>query len=332
MKICLLTRYFSMQNAGIGRFSLELKKGLEKRGFSIYPVETKSKGMTGLFFHTSMGIAFKIPKNLNIYHSLTPLESIYIPKAKSVVTFHDLIPWLHSGETTSHYSGDKISGLISKYYFKYASTKAAQCAAVVCNSEQTKMEVIEHLKVPESRVLVIRLGIDPGLVPLPRKDKIFRIGTLSYLDRRKRIDVLIKAFLDADVDGELVIGGAGSDELRLKQSAGNSSKIKFLGFIPDEKLNDFYSSLDYFVFPSKIEGYGLPIIEAFACKKPVVVLNDALIPEEIKSRCVVMENLADFFRNMKMPDNLENNYAFAKEHTWDNCVEQYIKIYQSLVT
>ncbi|WP_225370026.1 glycosyltransferase [Methanobrevibacter arboriphilus] len=58
----------------------------------------------------------------------------------------------------------------------------------------------------------------------------------------------------------------------------------FLGFISDEDMVDFYNSLDVFVFPTIMEGYGMPIVEAMACGKPVITLEDAYIPHDIKKK------------------------------------------------
>jgi glycosyltransferase involved in cell wall biosynthesis len=327
MKVCLLTRYFSLRNGGIGRFSLEMRNGLEKRGYSISPLETRMRGMVGLFLYSAVEIPFKLPRDCDIYHCLTPLEAFHTPKGRSIVTFHDLIPWLHLNKIETHYSRGRMDGFLSGRYFKSAAAAAARCA---CVSEQTRVEVIEHLGVEESRVSVIPLGIRSDLGPAVKNDATFRIGTLSYLDRRKRIDLLIKAFREANVDGELVIGGTGVDEQRLKALAGADKRIKFLGFVDDGNLVDFYNSLDYFVFPTKIEGYGLPMVEAFACKKPVVVLGDAMIPNEVKSRCIVVDSLTDFLRQARQSADLEGNYRFAKAHNWDACVEKYIDLYKRI--
>ena len=224
-----------------------------------------------------------------------------------------------------------IRRLGSKYYFKTAASVASRCRFIACNSEYTRKELLEHLDVDESKVSVIRFGISRNLEPKTKRDSIFRIGTLSYLDPRKRIDLLIQAFLAANVDGELVIGGAGTDYYRLKRLAGQDRRIKFLGFIPDERLVDFYNSLDLFVFPTKIEGYGLPIVEAFACKKPTILLSDAIVPDEIKSRCTLVDNLADFLRNPKPVQDIEANYSFARTHDWDTCVQEYLSLYQRVL-
>jgi glycosyltransferase involved in cell wall biosynthesis len=332
MKVCLLTRFFSLRNGGIGRFSMEVRSRLHNKNITIVPMETHMGGMVGLFIYSAFEIPLRLPRDCNIYHCMTPLEAVHVPKNKSIVTFHDLIPWLHLNEIETHYSSSSITGIASRNYFKFAAHRAAKCAAIVSNSEQTRREVIEYLGVPELKTSVIRFGIRPDLEPRSNKKNIFRVGTLSYLDKRKRIDLLIKAFLEANIDGELVIGGTGVDESRLKSLAGDDKRIKFLGFVADEKLVEFYNSLDYFIFPTKMEGYGLPIVEAFACKKPVVVLQDAVIPDEIKSKCIVVENLTEFLRGPVKSSNIESNYTFAKEHDWEKCVESYIKVYEKVAS
>jgi glycosyltransferase involved in cell wall biosynthesis len=330
MKVCLLTRFFSLRNGGIGRFSMEVRNRLQDKNITIVPIETHMGGMVGLFIYSAFEIPFRLPRDCNIYHCMTPLEAVHAPKRKSVVTFHDLIPWLHLKEIETHYSSNSIAGIASRNYFKVAAHRAAKCAAIVANSEQTRREVIEYLGVLESKTSVIRFGIRPDLEPRPSNNTIFRVGTLSYLDKRKRIDLLIKGFLEANIDGELVIGGTGVDDKRLKALSGGDKRIKFMGFVADDKLVEFYNSLNYFIFPTKMEGYGLPIVEAFACKKPVVVLKDAFIPDEVKSRCITVENLAEFLRSTVKSPNIESNYVFAKEHDWERCVESYINLYEKV--
>lgn len=333
MKICLVSRYFDLRSGGLGRFSMEIYQGLKKRGLEITPVSTNRAGSTGYFIYTAAEMPFRIPRGCDVYHALSPFEAIYIPKNRGIVTFHDLIPWLHLNEVEVHFASGKLKVLrrfIGKHYFRIASKIATRCSTITCDSQQTKEELIEHLGVDESKVRVVRLGINRELEPRTKSDDVFRIGTLSYLDPRKRIELLIQGFLDANVDGELVIGGRGVDYPRLKALAREDKRIKFLGFVPDERLADFYNSLDLFIFPTKLEGYGLPIVEAFACKKPAVVLEDAMIPDEIKSRCIVVDNLAEFLKNPEHNCDIQDNYQFAKIHNWDTCVEEYLKLYEEI--
>ncbi len=98
----------------------------------------------------------------------------------------------------------------------------------------------------------------------------------------------------------MIIGGSGPDKERLVVLAAGDKRIKFSGFIPEENMNEFYNSLDYFVFPSKSEGYGLPIVEAFACKKPVVVMNDGMIPGTNSNTLLVVDNLLECAEKAKL--------------------------------
>lgn len=337
MKVCLVSRYFELRNGGIGRVSLELYERLQGNGVQVTTISTNLNGSIGYFAYTALEMPFRVPKGYSVYHALSPMEAIYLPKERSIVTFHDLIPWLYFGRMERDYRCGRLGllrELIGRYYFALASKVASRCKIIVCNSEQTRENVALHLNIKnEEKLRVIRLGISPQLKPEERKDRngVFRIGTLSVLDTRKRIDLLIKGFLQANTDAELVIGGRGTDEARLRALSNEDKRIKFLGFIPDDRLVDFYNSLDIFVFPSALEGYGLPIIEAMACKKPVVVLKDAVIPEEIKGRCIVVESLKEFFKAPSVSCNIEHNYRFARLHDWEACVGEYTKVYQEVL-
>jgi glycosyltransferase involved in cell wall biosynthesis len=334
VKIGLVTRFFNLRNGGIGRFSTEMLTGLKKRGCEVVPVSTEHNSTLGNVIFSSVELAFRWPRGCDVYHCLTPLQAMHAPKESTVVTFHDLIPWLHLEETDTHYAQGRMKAVKSigiRYYSKTTAKIASRCRHIVCNSEETRREVIERLGADESKVSVVRFGINPKLEPNPKPDGPFRFGTLSYLDPRKRIDLLIREFLAADIDGELVIGGSGAEYFNLKKLAGQDNRIKFLGFVPEDRLAEFYNSLDLFVFPSKIEGYGLPIVEAFACKKPVVVLRDAVLPQEVKSRCTVVDTLKDFIENPRISGDAEANYTFAKAHDWDNCVAEYLKIFERVL-
>lgn len=97
--------------------------------------------------------------------------------------------------------------------------------------------------------------------------------------------------IDAFKENELIIEGIGVDKDKLVSRARGDDRIGFRGLIPDSKLVDFYNYLDVFVSPTWLEGYKLPIVEAMACKRPVIVLHEARIPWEVKRRCIIVEEL-----------------------------------------
>jgi len=359
MKICLLTRSFDLKTGGIARVSSEILDGLIKRGHEVHCLSTDKEGLVGYFKYTALDIPFKLPRGMDIYHALTPMESIWIPKRKgisvildliaithpdkyggrlnqSITTFHDIFPLTHPRLQGAGLGYSKLKSYIGGRYFRFACRQAVKCRYIVTDSEYIKKEIIEIFGVDEEKVKVVKLGIREDLEPLPKKDKIFRVGYLAQLDRRKRVDLLIKAFKKSSL-GELVIGGKGLDEVMLKELAAGDNRIKFLGFIPDKELVAFYNSLDVFVFPTAVEGYGLPPVEAMACKKPVVVLADAIIPWEVKRRCIIVEELQYVLGNRTYLEkrcqlvDIEDNYKWAKEHTWKNTVDQYIELYMEVI-
>ncbi|KKL50662.1 hypothetical protein LCGC14_2303240, partial [marine sediment metagenome] len=230
----------------------------------------------------------------------------------------------------------KWKNIAGRTYNRFMINISKKCKGVTAVSEQTKEDLTTYLDVPEKKIKVIRSGIRLDLIPMKRKDKTFRVGYLGQLDRRKRIHLLIDAFKASRL-GELTIGGAGLDGPILKGLAEGDKRIKFLGLVPDSRLVDFYNSLDVFVFPTWIEGYGLPIVEAMACKKPVVVLLDAGIPWDIKKRCVIVDRLdyvlanQTYLTRLCKSVNIEANYRWAKEHDWDKAVDEYIKVYEEVL-
>lgn len=96
-------------------------------------------------------------------------------------------------------------------------------------------------------------------------------------------------------------------------------------------MNQFYNSLDVFVFPSLTEGFGMPIVEAMARKKPVITLEDSDIPLEIKEKHVyVKEDLSYVIQNKKYNCNLTKNYQFSKEYSSKNICNKLMKLYESI--
>jgi glycosyltransferase involved in cell wall biosynthesis len=335
MKVCLLSRFFDLRNGGIGRYSQNLLVGLTEQKIKVKCVSQDGgiplgEGSAKYLIYTTLEIPFKTPDDYDIYHACSPLESIWLKKKNSVVTIHDLIPMSNSKIFRSNLK--LVSNLFFGYLFNFALKRSINLK-LIANSIQTSKDLINYFKINEESVRVIRPGISTNLKPTEKKDNIYRIGTLSYLESRKRIDLLIKAFLNADIENsELVIAGQGVDAKRLKKISKGDIRIKFLGFIPDSDLCEFYNSLDVFVFPSIIEGYGLPIVEALACKKPVITLKDAIIPDDVKSNTTQV-NYNDLSKTLKNREYeyKDSNFNFVKEHSWKILIEKTLKMYKELL-
>jgi glycosyltransferase involved in cell wall biosynthesis len=343
LKICLLSRFFDLKtNSGIGRVGIEVRDRLIKRGYEVITLQVSSESHLRYLKYTAWDLRH-LPK-ADIYHSITPMESIYLPKDKSVATILDLIPILYPEKSGARMNLNPINRFLGSKYFQFGVKQAVKCKHVVTISDETKNELVVFFNISKDKISVLYPGIREDLKPKPKPDNVFRIGYLGQLDHRKRVDLLIKAFTKTDIDGELVIAGTGADKEALSSLANNDKRIKFLGFVPDDKIVDFYNSLDLFCFPTAVEGFGLPIIEAMACKKPILTLRDSIIPKVVKDMTYealnlgqMLQNLYDSWditgwRNYAAPNKVSSNYSFSKYFTWDRYVDGLENIFKEVAS
>jgi phosphatidylinositol alpha-1,6-mannosyltransferase len=174
---------------------------------------------------------------------------------------------------------------------------------VVANSEYTRKLVIE--KAPRAKVVAIPLAVDhEHFSPGDCAEAKWRFGlagkvvlsSVSRMHAYKGHDVVLRAMaaLSKQDRENMVyqIAGKGphKDELeRLAMELGLKAQVRFLGFIPEEKLPDLYRASDLFVLCTReahdcqeVEGFGLVFLEAQACGTPVVGVRTGGIPDAVK--------------------------------------------------
>jgi glycosyltransferase involved in cell wall biosynthesis len=116
-----------------------------------------------------------------------------------------------------------------------------------------------------------------GLAPGPQQT----IFSASRLDRAKRIELIIEAYILSGVDAPLRIAGSGADEGRLRAAAGGHPGIQFLGRVPDAVLAQEYARAICVPFVPRDEDYGLITLEAMLAAKPVIATTDSGGPTEL---------------------------------------------------
>ena len=108
------------------------------------------------------------------------------------------------------------------------------------------------------------------------KDKVFKIFTVCFLNNKKGVDILIKAFAKAfrDTDNiKLVIGGDGpmkKELVKLAEDEGIRDKVEFLGLLNRAEVRAGFEEANYFVLPSYVETFGVVFIEAMSMGIPVI--------------------------------------------------------------
>ncbi|MBN1143253.1 MAG: glycosyltransferase, partial [Bacteroidales bacterium] len=165
---------------------------------------------------------------------------------------------------------------------------------IIANSEETKRTILQHnnLLFPADKITVIYNGINLSQLDALPADKLYQksteelvIGNMGRMVSQKGQQYLVeiaRIFSKKGIRFRILIAGTGQLENSLKQMAiesGVEDKIVFLGFVDNTKA--FMESIDIFALPSVWEGFGYVLVEAMACRKPVVAFQVSSNPEII---------------------------------------------------
>ncbi|MDP6507099.1 MAG: glycosyltransferase family 1 protein, partial [Planctomycetota bacterium] len=211
-----------------------------------------------------------------------------LSRLPAVVTVYDIIALTHP----------HLCKKSNAAHFKKTLPRAVRRARrVIVLSEAVKRDLIEHLETPPDRIAVIPPGLDASFQILDEKEKRrvcdeyelpkkFILFT-GNIEPKKNMVVLIKAFfalkMDKQIDHDLVIAGAlgwkYQSVLRTAEGLEFDDHIHFLGYVPQADLPAIYNLADCFAFPSIVEGFGIPPLEAMACGTPTVTSNDPAVVE-----------------------------------------------------
>lgn len=214
--------------------------------------------------------------------------------ARLVTSILDLIPLLLPA-----YRG----GILSALYTSLVAATADGSAHIITLSDASKRDIADHLEIEPTRITVTHLGVDDRFHPKigaehdPAVQKKYDLPDefvlyLGSFDMRKNINSLLLAWTYVGPSlGEgvpLILAGRQPAEWKaplfpdLKAYASEleiEPYVRWLGEVDEVDKVSLYRLAKTVVFPSKYEGFGLPVLEAMACGTPVVAGNQSSIPE-----------------------------------------------------
>ena len=249
----------------------------------------------------------------------------YIPQRPSVVTIHDLSPWM---EPAWHHGAGRVKRRTPVLLEMGAATM------IITPSEHVRRDAIERFRLRPERVVAVPEAAAPWLRPVetaqPAPPYFLFVGTL---EPRKNLEMLVAAWREVRRGHavDLVIAGRRrADGPRFAPEPG----LRLAGEVPDSELAALYSGALAFVYPSLYEGFGLPVVEAMQCGTPVIASHAV---EEAGGAAVAYaddpEEMARAMRAaIEQPDWHASRGALslerAREFTWERAARLTHEVYE----
>lgn len=267
-----------------------------------------------------------------------PYDSCVIRKrSKLIVTIHDVKPLLFH---TGRYTRPLIERLL-------VPERRAVIDHVVTDSDASSVDIQRLLGYPAERVTVIYPGVDlqrfRPAVP-PSKTASPYVLAVAGADPTKNIDTLIKAFarLPASLKERHTLVLAGDIRRRpelgeLIKELGIGLQTVIAGVVSDDQLIELYQHAAVFVFPSRYEGFGLPVLEAMACGCPVVSSNASSLPEVVGAAGLLRdpsdvdgfaEDITSLLSDASRRDQLRDyGLTRAAQFSWERTARELVALY-----
>lgn len=315
--------------SGLGQFCAHLKLHFDQAPINI------QYWIPGKFQKLAKKIPFILPKS-KVFHAVHQ-DSPYFPwslDTKYILTIHDLNALY---ESTSFGSGD--------FYKHKLQKKIDRADAITFISEFTRSEVLREFKLDVNKTQVIYNGISLGenaSVPkvAPTMPFLFSIGTVLP---KKNFHVLIE-FMKLVPDYQLVIAGTtyhnyAQDMLATISKEGLADRIFLVGTVDEEQKLWYYKKAAAFIFPSLLEGFGLPVAEAMSLGLPLFLSEKTSIPEIGGADAFYFKNFEAqhmkeiFEAGMKSFTSEQKARLIerAKLFDWKKAANEYLKIYTRLL-
>lgn len=273
-----------------------------------------------------------------------------------ILTLHDII-YL----TTPKGKGMSAYQQLGWYYRRWDVPRILnRCRHIITVSETERCNILQHFPDTASRLSVVHNGYSTCYRLLP-SEKTHAV-TAQYLpderyllflgntDPRKNTEGTLRAYHEylhrSAAPLRLVITGLKKeyvetmlDNLRIKDCA---PSLVYTGYVPGEDLPYLYNGSFAFLYPSLLEGFGIPILEAMACGTPVITGNTSAMPEVAGEGAVLVnphspQEIADALLRLESDDGFyRQQIAYglerAKLFSWKSTAAEYANIYRGTIS
>lgn len=286
-----------------------------------------------------------------VYHGLSNELPLTIKKtnARSVVTIHDLI----------FLKFPKFYNLFDRQIYAYKFRKACQNAdKIIAVSECTKRDIIDIFGVQSEKVSVIYQGCDKVFQADISKDRLQAVRqkynlpnrfllNVGSIEERKNAALIVKALPLLKEKLPLVIVGKRTKYAarieKIAAEVGVKNLLHIFDKVPFEDLAAIYRLCEIFIYPSRYEGFGIPIIEAINSGVPVIAATGSCLeeaggtdciyvnPDDEKELAVAIEKFTDTPENRNFRSTaIEKSRQYVKRFSEENQAKQLMECYKNL--
>jgi len=372
MKIGIDARLYGTNHAGIGRYTEQVIKNLEEidsqnqyfiflqqDGYDAYrPKNPNFKKVLADFKVYGFGEQLLYPLLLKSHKfdfvHFTHFNAPLFYRQKFLVTIHDLI--------ISHYPTSRATTLnpllykVKLFFYKLIIKSTAKRAdKIIAVSNYTKADIVKLLKINQAKIEVVYEGVHLSKAENQNCDILEKLNIknrfLLYVGSaypHKNLESLILAFkqiVKSEPDLQLALVGKNNFfyqrlERYVKENAKEvEDKIIFTGYLSDDDLSCLYKKAALYVFPSLIEGFGLPPLEAQNYGLPVASSNKTCLPEILSGSAEyfdpinvsqITKTIIDLLNNLQKQEDLKiKGYENLKRFSWKDCASKICDIYSS---
>jgi glycosyltransferase involved in cell wall biosynthesis len=337
MKILLI----SPTQTGIGGIAQHvsgLANFLKKNGHEIEIISSENtftipiKGLKNPSFMISSFIKTKFKKDYDIVHAHNIPSALAMKniQGKKILSIHGVF-----SKQINQLHGKTVTTLSQKY--EHNALSWSDAITVVSKEAYAYYEALGF------KIQQIPNAIDVESLPKNKEKKYEKqIIFAGRLSKEKGVGVLLEICKKLSDDVDIIILGAGPETDKIKDISNSKKNIHFLGYLPKEKIIPLIRGSDILIQPSLNEGISSTILEAMACKIPIIATNVGGNMELIKhnqtgflvdpnSSSQFLDLINYIFSNMDKINLITNNaFTHVQQFDWNVVGEKYMQLYKKI--
>lgn len=338
-----------INGGGIGRYIKELIKNCDCYDYYIGDANElnklcdKKKIITKESFLKNINQFVK--KDSIIHFPANNILDLSIPKGipcKFILTIHDVIPLVIKEKTEKK----------TMQWYINLKTAINRADKIITVSNYSKRDIVKFYNIDEEKIIVIYNGVSdefhkinklyiPEYILREKTTQYSMLCTGSLLKHKNFWRILIAFRLSENYKNSMLFILKKNKLFRLLLVIlGMRKSTKLIGGIEDKELNFYYNMIDFLIFPSLYEGFGMPPLEAMACGTPVICSKTSSLPEIIGEAAYYVDpyKIKDIVKAINYLQN--NNYVCeelikkgnrkAKNYSWIKMGEMTDKVLEEL--